>query len=148
MNINRLFITARHPLGKINFPVFAVAAAVFEAVGSAAVGVGTAVVGAGGAAAAGGLATGLIGVGVAGAVGVGIASAAGAFTPSAKASTINPNPNPTAAQTVDNAATSNVNNLGRAALISTSPQGVQGSDPSNRYALLGNSQALNNSTTV
>lgn len=70
--------------------------------------------------------------------GLAIASAAGAFN--TKASTINPNPTPTAAQTVDNSTTSNVNNLGRAALIMTSPQGVQGSDPSNRYALLGAAQ--------
>jgi hypothetical protein len=74
--------------------------------------------------------------------GVGIASAAGAF--SSKASTINPNPTATAAQTVDGSSTSNINNLGRAALIMTSPQGVQGTDPTNKYALLGNQTGLGN----
>jgi hypothetical protein len=74
--------------------------------------------------------------------GVGIASAAGAFR--AKASTINPNPTPTATQTVDNSSNSNINNLGRAALIMTSPQGVQGTDSTNKYALLGNQTGLGN----
>lgn len=74
--------------------------------------------------------------------GVGIASAAGAF--SSKASTINPNPTPTATQTVDNSSNSNLNNAGRAALIYTSPQGVQGTDPTNKYALLGNQTGLGN----
>lgn len=61
-----------------------------------------------------------------------------------KASTINPNPTPTAAQTVDPSSNSSLNNSGRAALISTSPQGVQGTDPTNRYALLGNQPGLGN----
>lgn len=74
--------------------------------------------------------------------GVGIASAAGAFK--SNASTINPNPTATAAQTVDPSSTSSVNNLGRAALIMTSPQGVQGTDPTNKYALLGNQTGLGN----
>lgn len=34
--------------------------------------------------------------------------------------------------------TANANNLGRAALISTSPSGVQGTDPTGRRKLLGN----------
>ena len=74
--------------------------------------------------------------------GLSIASAAGAFTP--KASNINPNPTATPAQTVNPGGNnpSNPQQLGRAALIMTSPQGVQGSNPSNRYALLGNSTAL------
>ena len=74
--------------------------------------------------------------------GLAIASAAGAFTP--KASNINPNPTATPAQTVNPGGNnpSNPQQLGRAALIMTSPQGVQGSNPSNRYALLGNSTAL------
>ena len=38
----------------------------------------------------------------------------------------------------------NMNNLGRAALISTSPQGVEGTSPTNRYKLLGNSSGLGN----
>jgi hypothetical protein len=83
-------------------------------------------------------------VGTVATAGVAIASAAGAFN--AKASTINPNPTPTTAQTVDPSLPSNVNNLGRAALIMTSPQGVQGSDPKNRYALLGNSSTLGNNS--
>jgi len=33
---------------------------------------------------------------------------------------------------------SNTANLGRAALISTSPQGVEGTDPNGRYRILGN----------
>ena len=71
-----------------------------------------------------------------------IATAAGAG--SAKPSLINPNPTPTAAQTVNNSSTSqsNVNNLGRAALIETSGMGVQGSDPSQRYSLLGTSSGI------
>lgn len=62
----------------------------------------------------------------------------------AKAQTINPNPIPTSAQTVDASSTSNLNNAGRAALIMTSPQGVQGTNPTNRYALLGNNTGLGN----
>ena len=60
------------------------------------------------------------------------------------ANNINPNPTPTASQTVDGSSTSNLNNAGRAALVMTSPQGVQGSDPVNRYALLGNNTGLGN----
>ena len=40
--------------------------------------------------------------------------------------------------TVANESTSDVNNLGSAALIGTSPLGVQGTDASQRYRLLGN----------
>lgn len=61
-----------------------------------------------------------------------------------KASNINPNPTPTAAQTVDGSSSSSMNNLGRAALVMTSPQGVQGTDPTNKYALLGNQNGLGN----
>ena len=43
-----------------------------------------------------------------------------------------------AATTVDATTAANVNQLGRAALISTSPQGVQGTDSTGRYRLLGN----------
>lgn len=75
--------------------------------------------------------------------GAGIAAGVSAAT-RAKSSLINPNPNPTAAQTVDNSSNSNLNNAGRAALIMTSPQGVQGTDSSNRYALLGNQTGLGN----
>lgn len=62
----------------------------------------------------------------------------------AKAQTINSNPILTSAQTVDASSTSNLNNVGRAALIMTSPQGVQGTNPTNRYALLGNNTGLGN----
>jgi len=40
--------------------------------------------------------------------------------------------------TVDPSTQSNTNQLGSAALVSTSPLGVQGTDPSQRYKLLGN----------
>lgn len=120
---------------------FGAIGAVFGAIGSA-VGVTGAGVTAGTSIAAGvGITTAAIGVGTA------IAGAAGAFTP--KASTINPNPTPTAAQTVDNSGMpdpSNPQQLGRAALVYTSGQGVQGSNPSNRYALLGNATGLGNSS--
>ena len=91
------------------------------------------------AAAVGGTAIVLGGLAVAGtATSIAMASGAG----SAKPSLINPTPTPTAAQTVNNAQTSNVNNLGRAALIETSGMGVQGSDPSQRYSLLGTSSGI------
>ena len=110
---------------------------IFGAIGAAA-GVTGAGVTAGASIAAGiGITTAAVGAGV------GIASSAGAF--SSSPSQINPNPTATASQTVDNSSTSNVNNLGRAALVMTSPQGVQGTDPVNRYALLGNSPSLKNS---
>ena len=145
-------------------PIFPIIGAVIADVGAAAAAVGSAVVGGIGAAAGAvgaglgaiGAAAGVTGAGVsagtsilaggliAGSVaeaGISIASASGAFT--AKPSTINPNPQPTAAQTVDNSgAQSNVNNLGRAALIATSPQGVEGTSPQNRYSLLGTSSAI------
>lgn len=98
-----------------------------------------------GASAATAAATGLTAIGVGISAGLGIAGAAGAFGGTAKASTINPNPAVTGPQTVDNAGQpdpSNPTQLGRAALIYTSGQGVQGSNPSNRYALLGNSAGL------
>jgi hypothetical protein len=70
---------------------------------------------------------------------VGIATTAEhILNPKTSASTINPNPTASPLQTVDPSTSSNVNNLGRAALIATSPQGVVGSDPTNKYALLGN----------
>lgn len=51
------------------------------------------------------------------------------------------NPTPTADQTVGGSPknnTANADNLGRAALISTSPSGVEGLDPTGRRKLLGN----------
>ena len=49
---------------------------------------------------------------------------------------------PLSGTVVDSSATNQ--QLGRAALISTSPQGVSGTDPTLRYKLLGNSTALGN----
>ena len=40
--------------------------------------------------------------------------------------------------------TTSMSNLGRAALINTSPSGVQGTDPTLRYKLLGNNASLGN----
>ena len=133
-------------------PVIAAVVGIAEAVGSAVAAVGSAI-GAGlgaigaaagvtgaGVAAGTSIAAGALVVGSVGAAATSIAMAAGAG--SAKPSLINPNPTPTAAQTVDNSQTSNVNNLGRAALIETSGMGVQGTDPSQRYSLLGTSSGV------
>ncbi len=133
-------------------PVIAAVIGIAEAVGSAVAAVGSAI-GAGlgaigaaagvtgaGVAAGTSIAAGALVVGSVGAAATSIAMAAGAG--SAKPSLINPNPTPTAAQTVDNSQTSNVNNLGRAALIETSGMGVQGTDPSQRYSLLGTSSGV------
>ena len=102
-----------------------------------------------GAAAAGAGATALVG-GIATAVTVaGVGSAIYGSISSASAAKHATNANPSGlsnpATTVDASSTSNINNLGRAALISTSPQGVQGTDPTLRYRLLGNSAELGNS---
>jgi hypothetical protein len=126
-------------------PVIPAIVGIAEAVGGAvagalgAVGAGIGVTGAG-VTAGMSIAAGALTIGAAASAATSIATAAGAF--SAKPSLINPNPTPTAAQTVDNSSVSNVNNLGRAALIMTSGQGVQGSDPSSRYALLGTSNSV------
>lgn len=58
-----------------------------------------------------------------------------------KTDSVATNPTPDASQTVgDKTAnqTSNANNLGRAALIATSPSGVMGTDPTGRRKLVGN----------
>lgn len=55
-------------------------------------------------------------------------------TPAAAATSGKPN----ASQTVDPQTSSAMRNLGRAALIMTSPQGVLGTNPTGRYRLLGN----------
>ena len=128
-------------------PVFAVVGAVLGSIGSAigaglgAVGAAAGVTGAGVTAGTSMLAGGMIVSGIAGAAEsiYGAVSAADAAKESAGAVTT-----PNAAQTVDNTSTSNVSNLGRAALIMTSPQGVQGTDMSTRYKLLGNSPGLGN----
>ena len=133
-------------------PVIPAVIAIGEAVGSAVAAVGS-TIGAGlgaigaaagvtgaGVTASESILAGTMIVGSVGAAATSIATAAGAG--SAKPSLINPNPTPTAAQTVNNAQTSNVNNLGRAALIETSGMGVQGSDPSQRYSLLGTSSGI------
>ena len=104
-----------------------------------AIGAGVGVTGAG-VTAGTSIAAGALTIGAVGMAATSIATAAGAG--SAKPSLINPNPTPTAAQTVNNSSTSNVNNLGRAALIETSGMGVQGSDPSQRYSLLGTSSGI------
>ena len=133
-------------------PVVPFVVGIAEAVGSAVAAVGSAIgaglgaVGAGigvtgaGVTAGTSIAAGAMVLGSVGAAATSIAMAAGAG--SAKPSLINPNPTPTAAQTVNNSSTSNVNNLGRAALIETSGMGVQGSDPSQRYSLLGTSSGI------
>lgn len=59
----------------------------------------------------------------------------------AKAANAASNANPDLSQIVGDPTqnqTSNANNLGRAALISTSPSGVLGNDPTGRRKLLGN----------
>ena len=133
-------------------PVVAAVVGIVEAVGGAVAGavgaVGSALGAVGAAAGVTGagvtagtsIAAGALIVGSVGAAATEIAMASGAG--SAKPSLINPNPTPTAAQTVNNSQTSNVNNLGRAALIETSGMGVQGSDPSQRYSLLGTSSGI------
>ena len=129
-------------------PVIAAVAGIAEAIGSAvgsvlgAVGAAVGVTGAGVTAGASIAAGATIVAGTVGAA-TSILSASGAFNSSP--SLINPTPTPTAAQTVDNSqtsTTSNVNNLGRAALIETSGMGVQGTDPSQRYSLLGTSSGV------
>ena len=133
-------------------PVVPFVVGIAEAVGSAvaavssAIGAGLGAVGAGigvtgaGVTAGTSIVAGALTLGSIGMAATSIATAAGAG--SAKPSLINPNPTPTAAQTVNNSSTSNVNNLGRAALIETSGMGVQGSDPSQRYSLLGTSSGI------
>lgn len=76
-----------------------------------------------------------VAAGVAGGTGLALSAAAGQKKAAASASAT-----PDASQIVgDQAAnsTANANNLGRAALISTSPSGVQGIDPTGRRKLLG-----------
>lgn len=76
------------------------------------------------------------------AAGMGIASAVGSAqqasaTKKAQEAAQNSAAN-TPDTTVGDPTLSNSNNLGRAALISTSPSGVQGLDPTGRRSLLGN----------
>ena len=113
--------------------------------------VGAMVLGASGAAAAGAGVTALVGGIATAATVAGVGSAiygsvtAGAAAKKAANANANPSGLSNPATTVDASSTSNINNLGRAALISTSPQGVQGTDPTLRYRLLGNSAGLGNS---
>ena len=102
---------------------------------------GAAAVGAGATALVGGIATAATVAGV----GLSVYGSlmAGAAQHAANVSNASGLSNP--ATTVNASSTSNINNLGRAALISTSPQGVQGTDPTLRYRLLGNSAGLGNS---
>lgn len=76
----------------------------------------------------------------------GFAGTAIANSNQAKPQNTNPNPTPIGTQIVDpmSGKANNPNNLGRAALIATSPQGVQGTDTSSRYKLLGNISGLGN----
>ncbi len=76
-------------------------------------------------------------IGAAGATAITAMQASGAK----KAQTMSANPTPDASQTVGDATanqTANAQNNGRAALISTSPSGVQGTDPTGRRKLIGN----------
>jgi len=115
--------------------------------------IGAWVLGSGGAAAAGAGVTAAVGVATTAAVAGGIAASVYSSSASSTAAAKSRNAqdaymrsltgtvSPTT--TVD-ANSTNVNQLGRAALISTSPQGVQGTDTSMRYKLLGNSPGLGN----
>ena len=76
-------------------------------------------------------------IGAIAAIGSATAAIAGAFKKAPKA------PDMSSPQ-VDAGSTSQMDNLGRAALISTSPQGVEGTNPSLRYKLLGNAPGLGN----
>ena len=104
--------------------------------------VGGAILGSAGAASAGTFITGLVGgltvAGVTAGIGTSIYSAVNS---SARARSAEGS----AATQVDAGTSANVNNLGRAALISTSPQGVSGTDPTLRYKLLGNPAGLGGS---
>ena len=112
-------------------------------------GIGTALLGTGGVAAAGATGTAIVG-GLATAAAVGGATyAVSSSRSAAKAAktqasimagtqgiTGTANPETTVDPTANNQ--NQINQLGRAALISTSPQGVQGTDNVGRYRLLGN----------
>ena len=76
---------------------------------------------------------------------VAVATEIGTSIYNATRSTKIPSAEGSAATQVDASTSANVNNLGRAALISTSPQGVSGTDPTLRYKLLGNPAGLGGS---
>ncbi len=105
-------------------PIVPFAAAVGAALGTSAAVGGTIVAGTALAA----------GLGIAGAVGSASASAAAKKQAAAAQDAANNTPG----TTVGDPTLSQTNNLGRAALISTSPSGVQGLDPQGRRSLLGN----------
>ena len=103
--------------------------------------VGGAILGSAGAASAGTFITGLVG----GLTVAGVTAGIGTSIYGATRSTKIPSAEGNAATQVDASTSANVNNLGRAALISTSPQGVSGTDPTLRYKLLGNPAGLGGS---
>lgn len=105
-------------------PIIPFAAAVGAALGTSAAVGGTIV--AGGALAAG--------LGIANAVGSASQASAAKKAQEAAQAQANGTPN----TTVGDPTLSQTNNLGRAALISTSSSGVQGLDPTGRRSLLGN----------
>ena len=123
---------------------------IFAGVGAAILGTaGTAAAGAGATAVVGGIASAAAVAGVGAAVYGGVTAAAAAKKEAAAAENAQNNQNITGVgnptTTVGSSNASGVDNLGRAALISTSPQGVQGTDPTLRYKLLGNTTGLGNS---
>lgn len=114
-------------------PVFAAIPAVLGSIGAAA-GVTGAGVAAATSIAAGAAIVGGVGAGIAGAV-----SASAQARALKKANAVDATPD--ASQTVNGGGantTSAAGNLGRAALISTSPSGVQGIDATGRRKLIGN----------
>ena len=117
-------------------PLFAAIPAVLGSIGAAA-GVTGAGIAAGTSIAAGAAISG-----AALAAGLGIASSVSANAQAKKVAQAQANAQNTAANTpgttVGDPTLSQSNNLGRAALISTSPSGVQGLDPTGRRSLLGN----------
>jgi hypothetical protein len=114
----------------------------FAAIGGMLLGASSAAAaGAGVTALVGGLATAAIVAGVGSSI-YGAVSSSAAVRRAANASGISGLGSP--ATTVDAGSSAGADNLGRAALISTSPQGVQGVDPTLRYRLLGNSTGLGN----
>lgn len=83
----------------------------------------------------------IAGTALAGGLAVSQAIQASANNAAAKKAAGAANATPDASQTVGDPtvnSTANANNLGRAALISTSPSGVLGTDPTGRRKLLGN----------
>ena len=129
-------------VGAIGSAITAVGSAVGAGLGAvgAAAGVTGAGVTAGTSMLAGGLILGSVASAATSIIGATTGTQAGEYTNAAGitnvATTVDPNST--------SATNERVNQIGRAALISTSPQGVQGTEPSGRYRLLGNSSGLGN----